>query len=1031
MSGRPYEPVDPGQRFPDLEERVLERWRERDVFHESIRRREGAPRFVFYEGPPTANGRPGSHHVLARVFKDVFPRYKTMRGHLVHRKGGWDCHGLPVEIQVQQQLGIESKADIEAYGIAEFNQKCRESVFTYIDEFERLTERIGFWIDTDEAYATLTNDYIESVWWSLAEIWKKGLLYQAHKVVPYCARDGTSLSSHELSLGYKDVVDPSVFVRFPVRGEDGVSLLGWTTTPWTLVSNAALAVGPDITYVRARVKGETVILAEALVERVLGADAGVEIVDSFPGRDLVGTAYEPPFPFISDYGPRGHTVLEGDFVTTEDGTGIVHTAVAFGEDDYRLGEKYGLTVQNPVRLDGTFDERVTPWTGRFVKDADPEIVEALRESGRLFRAEEYEHAYPHCWRCGTPLLYYAKPSWYIRTSEVRDQMVANNERIDWHPEHIKHGRFGKWLENNVDWALSRERYWGTPLPIWRCANEHERAFGSVAELREAGGEVPDDLHKPYIDDVVFPCADCGEPMRRVPEVIDVWYDSGSMPFAQWHAPFENEDVFEQSFPADYICEALDQTRGWFYSLLAVSTLLYGRSSYETCLCLGLILDPEGQKMSKTKGNVVEPWEVVDAHGADAFRWYYFTSKQPWDGYRFSVDAVGEGVRQFMLQLWNTYGFFVLYANVNGVDGRERPDAVTDLDRWTLSRLQATAATVIERLDDYDTTSAGRAIAAFVDDLSNWYVRRSRRRFWDGDPAAFWTLRECLVTVAKLLAPLTPFVADEIYENLDAGEPSVHLCDFPEPGEREPELEEAIEVVREAVELGRAARAHGKLKVRQPLREAVVVAGERERAAIEAFESLLLDELNVKGIRYVSEAEELGRWELKPNYRALGPRFGKDMPKVADAVAALDAPRAAATLRDGGTVGIQVGGQEHPLGADDVQMVLQPLEGYQVERAGTHAVALNLEIDGELRREGLAREVVHAIQNARKAAGLNVEDRIALTLGGDSELLEAVRAHEDYVAGETLATSVVLDGASAADHAAEIEGRPLAIGVERA
>jgi len=1027
---RRYEPVDPGQSFPQLEEGVLERWRERDVFHESIRGREGGPPFVFYEGPPTANGRPGSHHVLARVFKDVFPRYKTMRGHLVHRKGGWDCHGLPVEIEVQRQLGIESKQDIESYGIAEFNERCRESVFTYIDDFERLTERIGFWIDTDQAYATLTNDYIESVWWSLKEIWKKGLLYEAHKVVPYCPRDGTSLSSHELALGYKDVIDPSVYVRFPVRGQEGVSFLGWTTTPWTLVSNAALAVGAEITYVRARLGNETFILAEALVERVLGEDSGYEIESRMPGSDLIGTSYEPPFPFIADYGPRGHTVLEGDFVTTEDGTGIVHTAVAFGEDDFRLGEQYGLTVHNPVRPDGTFDERIEPWAGRWVKDADPEIVEALRESGRLFKSTEYEHAYPHCWRCGTPLLYYAKPSWYIRTSQVRDQMVAENEKINWYPEHIKHGRFGKWLENNVDWALSRERYWGTPLPVWRCEQGHEHAIGSVAELNELGAtNVPEDLHRPYIDGVTFPCPDCSAEMRRVPEVIDAWYDSGSMPFAQWHHPFENSDIFEQRFPADYICEALDQTRGWFYSLLAVSTLLYGRSSYETCLCLGLILDPEGQKMSKSKGNVVVPWDVIDAHGADAFRWYYFTSKQPWDGYRFSIDAVGETVRQFFLQLWNTYGFYVLYANVNEVE-LDGAGPGNELDRWALSRLAATNQTVIERLDDYDTTSAGRAIAAFVDDLSNWYVRRSRRRFWDGDPGAFWTLRECLVTVSKLLAPLTPFVADAIYENLDGSEPSVHLCDFPEPGERDVALEQAMEVARDAVELGRAARAHGKLKVRQPLAEAIVVAADRERQAIERFEDLMREELNVKAIRYVSEAEELGRWELKPNYRALGPRFGKRMPMVAEAVAALDAQSAAATLRDGGSVGVFIDGEEHPLGVDDVQMVLQPLEGYQVERAGTHAVALNLELDDELRREGLAREVVHAIQNARKAAGLNVEDRISLTLGGDDELLAAVRAHQEYVTGETLATSLILDGAGA-EQAAEIEGRPLAIGVARA
>ena len=1028
-----FRPVDPGQSFPALEEEVLERWRERDVFHESVRRRAGAPPFVFYEGPPTANGRPGSHHVLSRVFKDVFPRYKTMRGHLVHRKAGWDCHGLPVELEIERELGMRSKEDIERYGIAEFNARCRESVLTYIEEWNRLTERIGFWIDTDDAYYTLSNEYIESVWWSLAEVWKKGLLSQGQRVVPYCPRCGTALSSHEVAQGYRDVVDPSVYVRFPVRGEEGVSFLGWTTTPWTLVSNAALAVGPDVIYVRARVGGEVLIVAEALVERVLGE--GAEILERFLGSTLAGTAYDPPFPYITDYGPRGHTVLEADFVTTEDGTGVVHTAVAFGEDDFRLGEQYGLTVQNPVRLDGTFDERVGPFAGLWVKDADAPIIEALEDSGRLLRLQDYEHAYPHCWRCGTPLLYYAKASWYVRTSQVKDELLAANEAVTWYPPHIKHGRFGNWLENNVDWALSRERYWGTPLPVWLCEEGHEHCVGSVAELRElaAGTGVPEDLHKPYIDEVVFPCPTCGREMRRTPEVIDAWWDSGSMPFAQWHAPFENADTFRERFPADYICEALDQTRGWFYSMLAVSTLLYGRSSYETVLCLGLILDPEGQKMSKSRGNVVVPWEVIETHGADAFRWYYFTSKQPWDGYRFSLDTVGESVRQFMLQLWNTYGFFALYANAAGepATGAAASKAPTDFDRWIVSRLQATTATVIERLDDYDTTSAGRAVAAFVEDLSNWYVRSSRRRFWDGEPTAFATLRECLVTTSKLLAPLTPFVADEIYENLDGAEPSVHLCDFPEPdaARRDEELEWQMQVVRDAVELGRAARAQAKLKMRQPLAEAVVVAAERERAAVERFEQLVLGELNVKRVRYVSEADELGELELKANYRSLGPRFGKHMPQAAAAIAALDARHAAETLRGGGLLGVSVDGKEHALELDDVQIVLRPLEGYQLERSGSHAVALNLELDDALRREGLAREVVHAVQAARKSAGLAVEDRIALTLGGESELLDAVRAHEPYVTGETLAVALHYDGAEAGE-SARIEGRELLIGLER-
>jgi isoleucyl-tRNA synthetase len=1024
-----YRPVDPQQSFPRLEEELLTQWRDRDVFHESVRRREGAEPYVFYEGPPTANGRPGSHHVLSRVFKDVFPRFQTMRGRHVARKGGWDCHGLPVELEIEKELGIKSKEDIEDFGVAEFNARCRESVLRYIDEWNELTERVGFWLDTGDAYYTLDDTYIESVWWSLKQVWEKGLLYEGHKVVPYCPRCGTALSSHEVAQGYKDVVDPSVFVRFPVKGEEGVSFLGWTTTPWTLLSNAALAVHPDVDYVRAMVGEEALIMAAALVERVLGE--GVQTSDSVKGSDLEGTAYEPPFSYVTDYGDRGHTVLLADFVTTSEGTGVVHTAVAFGEDDFQLGEQYGLRLQNPVKPNGTFDERMGPFADRGVRDADADIVEALRESGRMLRAEEYEHSYPHCWRCETALLYYAKSSWYVSTTARKNELLAANETVRWYPDHIKHGRFGKWLENNVDWALSRERYWGTPLPVWRSEDGEEvLCVGSRQELRELGADVPEDLHRPFVDEVTFERN--GKMMRRVPDLIDVWWDSGCMPFAQWHAPFQNEERFEERFPANYICEALDQTRGWFYSLLAVSTLLFERSSFETVLCLGLILDPEGQKMSKSKGNVVVPWDVLEAHGADALRWYYFTSKQPWDGYRFSLDTVGESVRQFMKPLWNTYSLLVLYAIDNDVEPAPVADVeLTDLDRWALSRLQATITTAIDRLEDYDTTNAGRAIAAFVEELSNWYVRRSRRRFWYGDPAAFATLRECLVTVAKLVAPLTPFIADAIYGNLDGTEPSVHLCEYPEPDGvlADEGLEAQMQVARDAVKLGHQARAHAALKVRQPLREAVVVAAGRERQAIERLEDVVLEELNVKAVRYVSEADELGRFELKPNYRALGPRFGKQMPQVAAAVAGLDPDRAAVTLRKGGQVHVAIDGRDHALGAGDVQLVLQPLEGYQVERSGTHAVALNLEVDEGLRRESLAREVVHAVQGARKDAGLDVGDRIHLRLGGHEALLDAARAHEDYVKGETLAETLELGGAGNGVHA-EIEGLELLVGIER-
>ena len=1030
---------------------MLERWRDDRTFERQVaqRREAGAPIWSFYDGPPTANGKPGSHHVLARAFKDVYPRYRAMRGNYVPRKAGWDCHGLPVELAIEKELGIQSKSEIDEYGIAEFNQRCRESVLRYVEDWNRLSERIGFWIDLEDPYVTMTNEYIESVWWALREIWDQGRLYNAHKVVPYCPRDGTALSSHEVAQGYKDVEDPSVYVRMPVLEappndvipeaavEPGDSLLAWTTTPWTLISNAALAVGAEIEYARVRSDGEIFVLGRDLVERVLGDD--VEVISHFPGSALEGVRYEPPFGYISDYGPRGHTVLLGDFVSTEDGTGIVHTAIAFGEDDFALGEKYGIKLQNPVRTDGTFDERVPDYEGRFVKDADADIVEALRTSGRLLRAEVYEHAYPHCWRCGTPLLYYAKSSWYIRTTEVRDRMLEENEQIGWRPDHVKHGRFGKWLEGNVDWALSRERYWGTPLPVWECTSadcDGSYCAGSTAELRERAGSIPDDLHRPYIDEVVLPCERCGGEMRRVEEVIDAWFDSGAMPFAQFHYPFENRDEFEQRFPADYICEGQDQTRGWFYSLLAESTLLFDRTGYRNCVCLGLISDPDGQKMSTSRGNVVDPWAVIDTHGADAFRWYYLSSQQPWAGYRFSAETVGESLRQFLLTLWNTYSFFVLYANAEAVepDELELPGAdASDLDRWALSRLQGTVATVIEQMDDYDCTAAGRAIAAYVEELSNWYVRLSRRRFWDGDRAAFATLRHCLAELSKLVAPFTPFIADEMYANLAADEDSVHLADYPEPAAElaDGELEAGVEAALRAIELGRAARAAAKVKNRQPLRRAVIVATEAERAEIERLAAIVEAELNVKELEFVSEEGEIVSYSPKPNYRSLGPRFGKHMPRVAAAVEALDPGHVAEAVRGERRIGINVDGAEHPLEPDDVTLVMSPLEGYEVEAEAGRAVALSLELDDELLREGLAREIVHAIQGARKDAGLEVSDRIELALGGDDELLAAARAHEEYVAGETLATSVAYDGtADGGGGATRVDGRELRISVAR-
>jgi isoleucyl-tRNA synthetase len=1056
----PSREVDPRQELPALELEVLERWRERDVFAESLRLRADAKQWVFYEGPPTANGPPGSHHVLSRVFKDIYPRFQTMRGYRVQRKGGWDCHGLPVEIAVEQKLGIAHKSEIEeTVGIERFNAECRSSVFTFLEEWNRLTERIGFWLDLEHAYRTLDETYIESVWWALAQIHERGLLYEGNKVVPYCPRCETTLSSHEVALGYKDVVDPSVFLKLAVTdGED--KLLVWTTTPWTLPGNVAVAVSPTATYARVAVGEETFVLVQERVAAVLGEDA--EILERFSGVELARRyrSYRGPLFNLSDREQGDYPILADEFVTTEDGTGIVHLAPAFGEDDYRVAAAAPEvpfdptqrgTLYNPVRADGTYDERVrdrdgASYEGRFVKDPEltEELIADLDARGLLLRVQSYEHSYPHCWRCGTPLLYYAKPSWYIATSKLRDELLAANETINWYPPHVKHGRFGDWLQNNVDWALSRERYWGTPLPVWRCEHGHLKVIGSFGELAERSGQELEDHHRPYVDDIEFTCAEpgCERPMRRVPEVIDVWFDSGAMPFAQHHFPFENELLFEEGFPADFICEAQDQTRGWFYSLLAVATLLGKAAPYRNVVCLGLILDEEGQKMSKSKGNAVEPWQVLDSYGADAFRWYFFTSKQPWDGYRFSAEAIGEGVRLFLKQLWSTYYFYALYANASAGElsaaGEQRNVEDRDLDRWALSRTAGTAELVAQRLDAYDTTSAGRAIASLVDELSNWYVRRSRRRFWEGDPVAFQTLRTCLLTVSKLLAPFCPFIADEIYDNLDGELQSVHLCDFPtaaQVAERDEELEWAMALARETVRLGLGARGKAKIKVRQPLGEALVVADGREREAIKRLADIVREELNVRDVRFVAAAEELGSYELKANYRSLGPLFGKDMPLAAGAIAALDPARVAESLRDGGTVGISVSGREHTLTSDDLFLTMKAPDGYSVEREGAHAVALDLAIDADLRREGHAREIVHAVQNARKNAGLQVEDRIELALSGDAQLLDAAREHHEYLTGETLTVKLHLDheeAHSAMEHAeqAAIDGLLLEIALRK-
>ena len=1046
----PWREVPAADAWGEMEERVLGFWREREIFPRSLRQREGRPPFVFYEGPPTANGPPGSHHVLSRVFKDIFPRFQTMRGRFVDRRGGWDCHGLPVEIEVEKRLGISGKPQIEAYGIAEFNALCRESVLTYLDEWERLTERIGFWIDTDRAYRTMDTDYIESVWWSLAELYRRDLVYRSDKVVPYCPRCGTALSSHEVALGYMEVEDPSVYVRFPLKGSPGESLLVWTTTPWTLPANQAAAVNPSVRYAAVEHGGETLILAEPLVGQVLGEDA--RIVRTMHADELLGREYEPPFPYLEG----AHRVVEAAFVTTEDGTGIVHIAPAFGEEDMATARAHGLDAPNPVGPDGRFSEAVSPWAGRGVKEADPDLVADLEARGRLLRAEVHRHSYPHCWRCGTPLIYYAKPSWYIRTTAVRDRMLELNARIGWHPERVRDGRFGRWLEGNVDWAISRDRYWGTPLPLWRCgACDRVDAIGSFAEMRErAAAPVPDDLdpHRPYVDDVLLVCA-CGGEMRREPEVIDVWYDSGAMPFAQEHHPMATGGDLSGRLPADFVCEALDQTRGWFYSLLAESTLLFDETAYRNVVCLGLMLDAQGQKMSKSRGNAIEPWTVIDRQGADAFRWYLLTAQSPWDSFRFSLEAVDDAKRLFLLTLWNTYSFLVRYAALP--DGWSPggpavdPAVLRPIDRWILSRLDGTLAVVTERLEDYDTFGSGRALDAFLDDLSNWYLRASRRRFWGGGRgtgaddarAAFATLHECLATMALMLAPFCPFVAEEMHGTLVSGHDpdapeSVHLADWPAPGARhDPDLEAAMAAAREVVTVGRGARSEARLKVRQPLAEAVVACPPALARSVEGLEDLIEDELNVRRVRFVTDPGELVEVTVKPNYRRLGPRFGKLMPDVAAAVATLSGAEAARALDAGEEIEITVNGGRERLGADDLLREARPAAGYAVGQDATLAVGLATEITPALRREALAREVVHAVQGARRAAGLRVEDRIRLHLDGSGELREAIEEHRDAIAAETLAERLTVGhGAPFAGLRHEehvVEGEPLALRLERA
>ncbi|GFH35117.1 isoleucine--tRNA ligase [Streptomyces pacificus] len=1019
--------------LPALERAVLDFWRENKVFAKSLDQSEGRPEWVFYEGPPTANGMPGAHHIEARVFKDVFPRFRTMQGYHVARKAGWDCHGLPVELAVEKELGFNGKKDIEAYGIAEFNAKCRESVTRHTDAFAELTTRMGYWVDLDEAYRTMDPEYIESVWWSLKEIFGKGLLVQDHRVAPWCPRCGTGLSDHELAQGYETVVDPSVFVRFPLTsgplaGE--ASLLVWTTTPWTLVSNTAVAAHPDVTYAVVSNGEEQLVVAEPLLEKVLGGGAapgpegpgeGWQATGrTFTGSQMERWGYRRPFGLV-DFPAPAHYVVNAEYVTTDDGTGLVHQSPAFGEDDLRVCRAYGLPVVNPVRPDGTFEEDVPLVGGVFFKKADEALTEDLAARGLLFRHVPYEHSYPHCWRCHTALLYYAQPSWYIRTTAIKDRLLAENENTNWFPESVKTGRYGDWLDNNIDWALSRNRYWGTPLPIWRCEEDHLTVVGSLAELSALTGEDQSGLdpHRPFIDAVVFDCPQCSSTATRVPEVIDAWYDSGSMPFAQWGYPYRNREVFEKRYPAQFISEAIDQTRGWFYTLMAVGTLVFDKSSYENVVCLGHILAEDGRKMSKHLGNILQPIPLMDQHGADAVRWFMAAGGSPWAARRVGHGTIQEVVRKTLLTYWNTVAFQALYARTSGwapSAADPEPAERSVLDRWLLSELHALVDQVTQALEAYDTQRAGKLVSSFVDDLSNWYVRRSRRRFWQGDAAALRTLHDVVETVTRLMAPLTPFITERVWQDLvvpvtpEAPE-SVHLATWPEadPSTVDPELSRQMALVRRLVELGRATRAESGVKTRQPLSRALVAAPGFASLPPE-LHAQITEELNVSALAPLtgSSAGPAGGGSLvdttaKANFRALGKRFGKGVQAVAKAVAAADAAGLSRALRSGSAV-IEVDGEQVTLSPEEVIITETPREGWSVASDQGATVALDLEITPELRRAGLARDAIRLIQEARKNSGLDVADRIALRWSSsDTEVASALTDHSGLISDEVLAT----------------------------
>ena len=1009
--------------FVGMEQEVAKNWAEKDIVKKNFDLNQGKRYFTFYDGPPTANGMPHAGHILTRVMKDIIPRYKVMQGYRVIRKAGWDTHGLPVELEIEKKLGISGKEQIEEYGVEKFVKECKESVFKYVSIWEQMTNKVGFWVDMKDPYITYDNKYIESVWWALKELWNKGLLFEGHKVMPYCPRCGTALSSHEVAQGYKDVKDLTCVAKFKVEGEDKY-ILAWTTTPWTLPSNLALCVNKAYTYADYKVnvgteeepKYETYVLAKDLAETVL-KDMDYELLKEYKGADLLGTKYEPLMPFADFVEGKKHVVIHGDYVTLTDGTGIVHIAPAYGEDDSLVCKQNDVAFVNLVDKNGKFMDEVEPWKGRFVRDTNEDICEWLKERNKLFSKQKMEHSYPHCWRCDTPLLYYPKESWFVGMSRLRNELVANNDKVNWYPETIKKGRFGNFLENVIDWGISRDRYWGTPLPIWTCECGHQECIGSIAELKEKALDCPEEieLHKPYIDEVHLKCPECGKSMTRAKEVIDCWFDSGSMPFAQWHYPFENKEMFDNNFPAQYISEAIDQTRGWFYTLTALGTALFNKTPFENCIVLGHVLDGKGQKMSKSKKNGVDPLVLLDTVGADATRWYFYTGSMPWLSSRLSIENVQESQRGFLSTLWNVYSFYVLYAEIDKFNPTEYKDfkSTNVMDRWIISKLNTLVKEVAQKLDSYDITGAGVAIEEFTDELSNWYVRRNRERYWakdltDDKIGAYTTLYRVLVTLAKVAAPFVPFITDEIYTNLvcnlDRTQPeSVHLCTWPEVNESEidADLEKEMGLAYKIVQLGRSARNAENIKNRQPLSEMLISVD----TLPDYYGNIVKDELNVKQVVLGAEMSDYVNFEIKPNLPVLGKEYGKLIPKIREAINSMNQMDLANKVKNGGYESILVDDTEITLNADNLLVTMQGREGFAFAGEGEIGVVLDTKLTAELKEEGDVREVLSKVQNLRKDKGFEVMDKIILYVNGNEVVENLVKKYEEQIKEETLAKEV--------------------------